>query len=73
MKGAKGTSKNPFTFGSTMGPPALIAYAVDPVGVLIIRPSERNVSTGIPSTITEKFSIFAGRSVTITASFRAQL
>ena len=41
---------NPPTFGSTIGPPADMEYAVEPLGVDMIRPSALNSSMISPST-----------------------
>ena len=71
MYGASGTRRAPSIRGSMIGPPALIAYAVEPVGVLTRRPSDLNCSESMPSMITPNLSIFAGRLVTIRTSLRA--
>ena len=61
----------PSTRGSTIGPPALIAYAVEPVGVANTAPSALISSRGILSTKIRYESILAGLAVRMTTSFVA--
>ena len=56
--------------GSTMGPPALIEYAVEPVGVAAITPSPEKNAMRFPSEDTVKSTQFT--SPLTTASFTAK-
>jgi hypothetical protein len=67
INGARGTMRNPSTRGSTMGPPALMAYAVEPVGSTDYQSVCLNLSATVPLIWMRNFSIFAGRSVIINA------
>ncbi len=51
--GAIGVSSIASTAGCTIGPPAARLYAVDPVGLAMIKPSARTRVTGSSPTITE--------------------
>ncbi len=59
-----GTRRSASTSGHTMGPPAENEYAVDPVGVARMTPSQPNAETGRESTprttsIIRDFEVFS--------------
>ena len=71
--GAVGVIIKESTLGVIIGPPADNEYAVDPVGVAIIKPSELYSQTLCPSTLTEAFNILCEAPFQITMSFSADL
>ncbi len=50
VEGAMGVRSMQGTEGATMAPPTARLYPVDPLGVLMIKPSPCTVVTGCPST-----------------------
>ena len=68
-----GVITNQSTLGVTIGPPADKEYAVDPVGVAIIKPSELYSQSLCPSTLTEAFNILCEAPLQMTMSFNANL
>ena len=59
------------TLGVIIGPPADKEYAVEPVGVAIINPSDLYEPTKLPSTLTFIVSILCASPFEKTKSFKA--
>ena len=68
-----GTSSSASTCGQTSGPPAENAYAVEPVGVAQITPSQPNADTGRPSTSSTTSRIRSRMLFSTVASLSAQV
>ena len=67
-----GTTSSASTAGQTTGPPALKAYAVDPVGVAATTPSQPQRDSGRPSTSTTTSNMRSRTPFSTEASLRAQ-
>ena len=68
-----GTTRTASTAGHTIGPPALKAYAVEPVGVEHNTPSQPNAVNRSPSTSIATSRIRSREDFSSDASFRAQV
>ena len=69
VKGQIGLSSNERMLGWMMGPPADKEYAVEPVGVEMMRPSARYDVMYWSSTRTSRLTILAGPPLLMTISF----
>ena len=70
-KGATGVMIVQGTEGATIGPPAVMLYAVEPEGVAAIRPSAVTVVTYCPSTNSSTVIVLADAPLSMMHSFRA--
>ena len=69
---ANGTNCKAFTFGHMIGPPAENAYAVEPVGVDTITPSQPNELISTSSTRMDSSTILPRSARSSVMSFSAQ-
>ncbi|CDC14567.1 unknown [Bifidobacterium pseudocatenulatum CAG:263] len=69
---ANGTNCNAFTFGHMIGPPAENAYAVEPVGVDTITPSQPKELISTSSTRIDSSTILPRSARSNVMSFNAQ-